>query len=876
VNVSKRKVSLSVEKVCKLENLEMRRLLHGDHGAGELEHSHDLVIPGEDKHAEENCSPCLFESGGPEFNLGNKWGSSAVSYGYSNLFSTLTSDMTDREIRDSINEALLVWSAVSPLRFTEAADPGGAVNDNTHSIESPQIRIGTHFIDGASGSNVLAHAYGPGSGRGGDLHFDSGNTYNRVSAEYFIEVAAHEIGHAIGLGHANGDVVNGNCPTPKPAIMDACIQSRYGEPGDAFLLADDIAGVQAHYGAGLGYVLESGGNMYVSGTQNDNTFFISSDGSNITINSQGFGSFTRSLSGINSITVYGRGGNDTFWVDGVPASVELTVDGAAGNDVVQIGDQNYDNNILGNVVTNLGAGNDEVVVGDILDEAGSDVFTFDLGFKFRKSIGGEINFNGDVETFSLVASGNNDIINVLQVPVGTNFILSGWGGNDTFNIGNGDFDFWVGGDISITGVTGTDTLNILDADDGGADTYTLDSNTFSKSSEVNTVQFATMETVNINAASGDYANIFNLTGGPTDGTVNVDAGDGDDVFNVGGNSINNNAVNTIFNLDGQVGSDVVNFNDGSDIGDTDVYTINANSIIKTAGAITSTVNLTSVSEQVINASNGGTQINGNGIGRMTTINGGGGNDTIDLDDNYSITINNVTLNYATVLNTGTGDDNVLLNDDNSAEQVWASFDQSETLGTLNIGSGGLLTMLPNGLRHLSVNSVVMNGRLNLYDNLFIRRNYGAGSQDFYRTRLQSGYNNGAWNGAEPSIYSTTAAGNSTRALGYALKSDATTVTALGTVINPNDLVIKLTQKGDADLDRDVDFDDLLRLAQNYGNNTGRNWFNGDFDYDAGVDFDDLLFLAQRYSQPFAVSSPVASPRKGAMDSLAEKQTDLLA
>ena len=95
-----------------------------------------------------------------------------------------------------INEALLVWSAVSPLKFIEAADPGGTVNDNTHSVESPQIRIGAHFIDGNSGSNVLAHAYGPGGGRGGDLHFDTGNTYNLSGAEYFIETSAHEIGHA--------------------------------------------------------------------------------------------------------------------------------------------------------------------------------------------------------------------------------------------------------------------------------------------------------------------------------------------------------------------------------------------------------------------------------------------------------------------------------------------------------------------------------------------------------------------------------------------------------------------------------------------------------------------------------------------------------
>lgn len=808
------------------------------------------------------CSFCSVQTsaGGGNYNLGNKWASSTVSYGYSNLFTALNSDMTNNEIRTSINEALLVWSAVSPLKFVEVADPGGTINDSTHSVESPQIRIGAHFIDGASGSNVLAHAYGPGSGRGGDLHFDTGNTYNLSNAEYFIETAAHEIGHAIGLGHANGDVSGGVCPPAKPAIMDACIPGRYGEPGDAYLFSDDVLGVQDHYGTGLGYVLDSSGHLFISGTQNANTFNITVTGSNITIESVGFGSFTRSITGINDITVYGRGGNDTFWVYGVPSSIELTLDGAGGNDVVQLGNGDFDNTVLGNVVTNLGDGIDEVVVNDIADGLGSDTHVFDLAFKYHKLIGGEVNYNGSIETFSLVASGNNDVINVLNVPVGVEFNINGWGGDDLINVGNQDYDFWVGGNITVSGFTGNDTLAILDDADAGADTHTLDNNTYSKSSEVNTVQYGAIETINLVAATGAHNNIFNLFGGPTDGTVNVDAGDGNDIFNVGGNDIDTNAVNTIFNLDGQAGTDDLNYNDASDTGDTDVYTINTNQILKVGGGVTTAVNLTSIASQVINASAGGTRIDGIGIGRQTTINAGAGDDTIDLDDNFAISLGGgITLNSYTVLNTGSGEDAVLLNDDGSAEAVWASFDQSETLGTLNIGSGGLLAMVPNGFRHLSVTGATINGRLNLHDNMFIRRAFGAGTPSFYRTRLFNGYNGGAWNGAEPAIYSSTAAGNANYALGYALKSEATSVIALGTTITPDDLIIRLTQKGDTDLDRDVDFDDLLRHSQNYGQTTNRTWFNGDFDYDGDVDFDNLLSLAQRYNQPFALMSLAAAP-----------------
>lgn len=53
--------------------------------------------------------------------------------------------------------------------------------------------------------------------------------------------------------------------------------------------------------------------------------------------------------------------------------------------------------------------------------------------------------------------------------------------------------------------------------------------------------------------------------------------------------------------------------------------------------------------------------------------------------------------------------------------------------------------------------------------------------------------------------------------------------------------------GDTDFSFSVDFDDLLKLAQNYGLGTDRTWLSGDFDGDNDVDFDDLLTLAQNYT-----------------------------
>jgi surface-anchored protein len=60
--------------------------------------------------------------------------------------------------------------------------------------------------------------------------------------------------------------------------------------------------------------------------------------------------------------------------------------------------------------------------------------------------------------------------------------------------------------------------------------------------------------------------------------------------------------------------------------------------------------------------------------------------------------------------------------------------------------------------------------------------------------------------------------------------------------------------GDTDVDGDVDFSDLLTLAQNYGTTRGMWWQRGDFQADGAVGFDDLLALAQNYGSGALLSS----------------------
>ncbi|MEF8721321.1 matrixin family metalloprotease [Candidatus Accumulibacter phosphatis] len=135
----------------------------------------------------------------------------------------------------AITSAFAAWSSVANLTFNLVVDDGLPFNDGT----SGQLRFGGHTFDGPFGT--LAHGYFPpvnGAGAAGDIHFDTGDQWKLgfggdPSAFDIFTVAAHEIGHALGLGHTD--------------VPDSLMNPFYGE---AFSgpQADDIAGMQYLYG----------------------------------------------------------------------------------------------------------------------------------------------------------------------------------------------------------------------------------------------------------------------------------------------------------------------------------------------------------------------------------------------------------------------------------------------------------------------------------------------------------------------------------------------------------------------------------------------------------------------------------------------------
>ena len=172
-------------------------------------------------------------------------------------------------------------------------------------------------------------------------------------------------------------------------------------------------------------------------------------------------------------------------------------------------------------------------------------------------------------------------------------------------------------------------------------------------------------------------------------------------------------------------------------------------------------------------------------------------------------------------------------------------------GQTSLSGGGNKTLVTRSLtvRNQQGGSA---GELDLHDNALVVDYSGAPSPlAGHAALLARGYNAGAWDGLGIDSSSAAADPAGRTALGIAEASDvlgvsgAQTATFRGGAADASSVLIAFTLYGDANLNGAVGFEDLVRLAQNYGT-TGKIWSQGDFTYDGNVDFQDLVRLAQNY------------------------------
>ncbi|XP_072467349.1 macrophage metalloelastase-like [Notamacropus eugenii] len=156
-----------------------------------------------------------------------KWKKYDITYRIMNY----TPDMTRADVDYAIKKAFEVWSKVTPLTFrriyTGEADIMISFASGAHGDFYP--------FDGSNG--ILAHAYAPGPGIGGDAHFDEDEYWTADIRRYnLFLVAAHEFGHSLGLDHSRDS----------QALMYP--NYRTVDPRRFQLSQDDIRGIQSLYG----------------------------------------------------------------------------------------------------------------------------------------------------------------------------------------------------------------------------------------------------------------------------------------------------------------------------------------------------------------------------------------------------------------------------------------------------------------------------------------------------------------------------------------------------------------------------------------------------------------------------------------------------
>ena len=531
-------------------------------------------------------------------------------------------------------------------------------------------------------------------------------------------------------------------------------------------------------------------------------------------------------------------GGDVFFLRNFFA--DLTLNTGEGADRFYVGDGDIDANLNGDLSITAGGGYDWMRLFD-QDDTGADSHSFtgnlSVGAYSKSSMTETIGYSGidDIDLFLGDGQSNTVVVEAIPLVVDDLVITTNGFGPDTLLLGTGNA-LLVGANVHFDAFSNGRV--IFNASGFGGNTYSLDAGGLSYSGLNHVFE-------NVNDITLDLGPLDdNVNVGSTFGTeLEIRGNDGDDDF-LFANNLTAAGSATIY---GGLGVDTLTLDHSG-----------ANS------PLTATADQTG-GLPFVSLFNGGTTfiydsiadlsiIGGNAADTLRTILvpattrpylfGGPGEDQIYVDGPGTA---NSILYPATRIDGGPGFDDVRINSD-GVGGARAESDSSQFFDFFFIASGGRYTLNESatpGEKVVRARAFNIPGRLNLTNNGLIYDHSGAaGSVNYIRDLITSGYNGGAWTGT--GIYSSLA-DNTSFGIGY---GDGQIVapggTFLGNAIDATAVVARFTRYGDANLDGQVNLSDFVRLRNGFGTPRAL-WTDGNFDYDDDTDLADFVKLRNNFN-----------------------------
>jgi Ca2+-binding RTX toxin-like protein len=501
------------------------------------------------------------------------WGGSSIKFGL-DASRTITVNITglSANAQQMAIQALQQWSSVTGINFVQTASASAKIMFQS-TDQSGAYAYSTGIVNGIIGQSVvnIPDNWWPFTTGGG-----------MSTNGYMFMTYMHEIGHALGLGHAgpyNGSATFGVDNIYDNDSWSATVMSYFDQVDNTFIpgsfaylatiMPADIIAIQNLYGAGgTGYqggntVWGPGGNI---GGYLQNMLDMRAD--LIPDNPAFFDNKPMSF------TIYDTGGIDTIDMSAFSMNQEILLTELEYSNLFGL----VDNVIIarGTVIENAigGSGADTITgnnVANVLEGRGG-VDTINGGLGNDTLIGGAggdtLNGDGDTDTASYAGSAAGVTVNLNLV--GTAQTSGGDASGDRLTgienltgSSQGDTLIGNGGANVLNGGLGNDTLmggggvDMLDGGDG-TDTADYSDKTLAV---VTTLTGASANTVYIGGLAEDgVVNIENLTGGSAGDTLTGDSGVNVLTGNGGDDYLNGNGGNDT--IVGGEGSDTIVFNTG--------------------------------------------------------------------------------------------------------------------------------------------------------------------------------------------------------------------------------------------------------------------------------------------------------------------------